>query len=893
MRSAGVKFVDFIRKLYKGVRLIITFRTLLLLLAASYLLVACEDDPNGTRNIETYLSSAEAFLTQGQYRAAMIEIRNAFQLDPTSEAAIITSAKLNLRLGHAKQAYRQLESIKGLTHLYFESLVEAYIQSRKYNSALATLLQQESIFASTPIVQKLLTAQAYTGLRRYDDAEDLLAEVLDLEPDNLDAQLGEIRILITLGELETVEPRLNEILSANPEHVAALILRSAVYLRQGQLDLAEQALTSTVSALPVTDIYTRERAGVLRALISLLVRQGRSGEALVYQRSLAEAFPDAQQIGDHLSAVSEMVQESKFSDAAAVLDELESLAPDNETIGTLRGVLALLQGDDSAAENFFLDNVDVELASPRTLQLFATNQFRLDRPYRVVQILREQAKTSDNPEILALFGIAAIATDFGSEGAESLRRAIYLAPERARLSLILAHYLNRTDPLAALLEIEAAHSRKPADHIIRQRLLAQYLRLDKEKEARSFVDKLVTEDQESQSSHLISGSYYNLKGEYDKASDAFKKAITLDEETVTAYLGLAEAQMRSKEYTLAESSYRVAIGKDIESVAAYTGLLSSYLARGEIEQGIKTLSQFAEESEVGAPLAVISSYYADLNQETNAKFYLSQARLSSGSDRYTRRVNAVIYLRIANQNFQNQDYEQARSNVFTALSSYPANRQLLGLLAQIEIASESYTEAEKVITQMEGFHPGSRLLAIRKGDLALARGELRRAQISYELAWNMKTSDRLGNDLYTTYMDQNQVESAMQFLDEWQKEIPNSVVAVVARAQQYSSEGHTQKAIDAYKQILGKVPDSPTALNNLAWLYLETNEIEAALAVSETAYKLVPDNGSIVDTYGWVLFKANRQVEAIEVLNQAVRLRPDPQFQAHLDEVIKSSTGSG
>lgn len=842
-------------------------------------------------DIGVHLSSGRAYFEQGQFNAAMIESRAALQIDPTNESALILLAEINLTLGAPQQAIAVLQQIEGTTLRFYELMAEIHLARGKFASAILLLREQARLFEQDPVSATLIDGEARLGLQDVVEARASFQRALDAEPGNVDAILGLITVKVLTGDLARAEQELLDLIAAHPDRIDPRTLLAAVYIRQGRTDQAEVALTDAISLLPSTDRFTRERVVLVQNMIRLLAHRGRSGEALVYQEMLADAFPNAEGVRDKMAEVIEKLQSGDFDSALQLLDQVDAVAPGNETTGTLRGVIAFLRGDHERADELFSSNVDVEIASGRTLQLFATNQFRLNRPHRVVEILRDHVKDSTDADTLALFGIAAISADLPDEGVAALRKAIDLAPDRVRLSVVLAQHLDVQDPAAALAELENAYSIDPDDIALKVALLGQYLKMDRVNEARRFVDGLFAAEPESPTTHLLAATYFSRIGDLPRAEENFRLVIASNPDDNTARFGLAQILLEQDRYSEAEQVYREIVKLDPESPLGYLGLLQTYVDRGEQSAGITVLTEIAQTSDNKAALVALSSYFASINQEPNAERLLSQARAGGEGQQYWKQANANLHLRKARRNLAERNYDEARRDAFTALSSYPANLQLLSLLAEIEIEAGSLREAQKVIEQIADMHPGSRLLRMREGDLAMAQGNLESARTHYEVAWEKESGDRLGQSLYTAYVGLGLDELAGEFLQKWEDAVPDSVAVKVNIAERFERRGDLQSAINVYKGLLERIPGSETALNNLAWLYIQADQFKDAVAVSERAYRNMPGNGYIADTYGWALFKADRPAEAADVLERALALVDDAEIQAHLNEVRRAIEG--
>ncbi|MDC0939224.1 tetratricopeptide repeat protein [Pseudomonadales bacterium] len=840
-------------------------------------------------NVDRHLESGRTYYEQGQYNASMIEARSALQIDGSNEAANLLMSDIYLSLGMARQALQILQSIDSDSYDYNLRLIDAMLAVGKYGTSLHLLRQSEGVFAGNEIESLLRVAEARIGLRDIESASLSYRKVLDLDASNIDATLGLIAIDATTGSLERADAGLLALLENHPEHLDTLILLANVYLRQGRFEEAESRLTDAISVLPSTDIFTQQRAGLLRVLIRLLAFQGNSAEALIYQNQLAAAFPNAEELQDRMAKVAELVENAEFKSALTVLDEIELIAPGNESTGTLRGVIAFLQGDNQAAGELFKENVDPEIASSKTMQLFAANQFYLDQPHQVVALLRDKVKDTRNPETLALFGVAALAADATQEGVAALRKAIDLQPDNVRLSIILASHLRINDPAQALKELEAAYARKSDDLYLNLALMTELVELGDTARAADLVAMTLSNEQQSFATQFLAARYYARVGQPQQAINYYQKASDYNDTDLRPLLSITSLLTGLGRYDEAEEQVNNIIRLNKNSLEAYQGLLSIYVARNERSEGVALLSSMAEENEVSEPLLVLSNFFAKTGDASEAETFLVEAGSGNGkSDRLWRTVNASIYAERAQLSYQSGKFDEARSFVFTALNSYPANKQLLGMLISIELGAGALDEAKKVLEELKQVHPESQLGMIRGGDIFVAEGQLDDAMQSYARAWSIEVDDRLGQKLYEVYQQLDESEKASQQLAEWRAAIPMSVPAMVNHAIQLAADDSVQAALAAYEAFLKVRPGSIVIKNNLAWLYLESGRYNKAVEVSKEAHELMPTGGAVADTYGWALYKKGDIAEAISVLRLAVKLLPNDKIQAHLDEALST-----
>ena len=87
--------------------------------------------------------------------------------------------------------------------------------------------------------------------------------------------------------------------------------------------------------------------------------------------------------------------------------------------------------------------------------------------------------------------------------------------------------------------------------------------------------------------------------------------------------------------------------------------------------------------------------------------------------------------------------------------------------------------------------------------------------------------------------------------------------------------------------ILAEDPNNAQALNALGYTLADrTNRYQEALALITKAIKLKPNDPFYLDSLGWVHYRLGNLDEAVRNLKQAVVIQADPEFLAHLGEVL-------
>src|SRR5580692_4852459 len=91
---------------------IVSFQMRKILFFTAILLAGCSRDPNVRK--QAYLNSGQEYFKSGKYQEAVIEFRNAIQIDPRFAAAHWRLANAYLQLGSREEAYHELANAVSL-----------------------------------------------------------------------------------------------------------------------------------------------------------------------------------------------------------------------------------------------------------------------------------------------------------------------------------------------------------------------------------------------------------------------------------------------------------------------------------------------------------------------------------------------------------------------------------------------------------------------------------------------------------------------------------------------------------------------------------------------------------------------------------------------------------
>ncbi len=866
---------------------VITFRKLVLAFMAVSALAACNDadDAGQVGSVEGFLVSSSDYQEKGQYQAAIIEARNAMQSAPEDERGVIALARILTEIGQPKEAYKALEEFAGKSGDYALALSDAYLKAGKARSAALVLEQYTAVLLDKESERDVMAGKIALARGEIDEAGSAFEKVLSGSPDNMEALLGLASVELSRGNPETAAGLVSRALAVDPENPQALLFSGSLKAREGKLDESEESLMAAVTALPSSDIITPLRYSILVALRDVLIKQGKTSEALIYSGLLSESLPGVEEINQKFSEAMQALENSDIEGARRLLDEVREKAPGSERAGTMLGVLDYLEGDNDSAVRQFEQFIDPETATPTALQIFAMAELKLNQPRKVLERLAAEVDDSQDGKLVALYGIAAVSAGEKEKGEKYLLRAVALEPENGRLRFPLVQLYNRENQREKALEqVRAAFRAQPDDPVVQSGLTQQLMVMGKVDQARDFIKGLRTSYPNSRETQLLVASFLMTQRELDEALEVLQDVLQKGDLPRAREL-MAGIYLSRKDYDRAEKEYRKIIALQPEGTEAYKGLITVYELQNRVEEGLQEVRKLATTVDSRTPLLVLAEYYGR-NGNYDEAFRIVESLNDTDSQRVTQ-MKQTLYVARADRLFREGDLDQSRKILLEGLSYSPENPRLLAQLITVELAADRLEEAMKVHYRLKDVLPDAPVTAILAGDIARAGNDTDKAIKQYKLAWEKTPTDQVAAKIYSSINNNTDRDGSLRlaFLDEWQNRLPGSQVARLTRAGFYLESGDNEKALKGYEEILSGNSENAVAHNNLAWIYGE-KDLDKAVAAAKKAYELAPNSPEIMDTYGWFSYKNGNLALARDLLGKAVELAPDNQeIRAHLDEV--------
>lgn len=865
-------------------------RLILALLIATTALVGCSRE-DSTQQAQDYLNRAEAYRDQGQYRAAMIEITNAMNSAPNEVRYPIELAEVYNTLGAGRRASELLEEyVDEHRQAVALPLAEAYLMQGKFLSA------QEALQGFTPGTEEqsrklaLYQADIQRIQGNLEASEQAYEALLEQYPGDLEIELRLAENHIFRGESEAAQEILDRLRQQHPEEPEPLHMSAIVALQSNDLARAERLLTDALIHMPDADIMLPDRASVLQLLAETLSAQGRTAEALVYQKALAEESPESVAAQQRLQEAVTAAEAGDYDKAETILKELLEDNPDSQSAALMLGMVNLNKGDIDAAAPLLSRSVDVETATTDVIRATVLAQAESGNAEQAIQTLQRSLKVRpDDPVLLSLYGVVALNNpELEQEGYLSIQKALAQDPHRGGLRLALARYhFQQGEPEQGMAQLRTAFNYQPADWGVTNVYMNQLLARGELDEVAEAVAQLKEAAPKAPETKLFEAQYRFRNGNQQAAIRQMENLLNAEPDYARGHGVLAQMYHENGQSAKALASVEQVVELEpLNDQALRAGV--EIISSGNLSQSPQDwLAQVAADVPAARPnaTALRAMLYRDAGNLKQAAELMSDYQ-GEETD-YTRQVTSLVYRDRARQLAGAGEFDTARELLSAALEDFPTSLTLSLDLVKLDLAQEQLEQARVLVEDLEQRHPGNPEVAVMSARVTQATAGAAAAYRELRAAWNEQPHSEMAGLLLALAREQAP-EAVPEILQQWERAAPENRGRLLFMAEEYQREGDEAAAITAYERLLANNPNDAIALNNLAWM-LKNRDLDRALTLAQKAAELQPNSAAILDTYGWLLHLSGDRAAALRQLERAAELAPSvPDIQNNLETVRNS-----
>ncbi len=880
-------------------------KLLLLPLCMLMLFAGCEPSKQSSTD---HLKRAKEFQAKGDYRAAIIELKNVLNTNASDGDVRMLLGEQYLAIGDGASAEKELRRAKELksNDKRVNALVaRALLMQHQYENVLKEFeadTSNDSQDASTLVA----LGEANLGMRDLPKASAYLQRALTKDPNSTEVQLGLARLAFAEEDFPRTQQQLQRIFATFPNFRDAVLLSADVAYKQARYGDAEATYRKVVEQ-EQGKVLTRwtfdARVGLIKALLS----QQKLEEAKTNADSLLKAAP-SHPIAQFLRGLV-AYQQKDYDKAMEHLQSANTNLPNHWPSILLLGAIHYAKGNYEQADSYLSRVVNAVPTHIQARKLLGALRLKQNRAAEAVEILASAAdQNTDDAQLLAMVGRAAASSGDVNKGVAYMKKAMLADPESAVLRSELAQVYMRSGAFdQAIKELEVL-TKSGDGRQAKVMLIAAYLRSKDFRAARALATDLSQQAPNDPAMKTLLGGINMLEGARDKAKAAFNDALTLQVNFAPAKLNLARMALQDNDLNAATAYFDDVVKANPKNVDALLGLAHIAEQKGDVPQALVWLEKARsadatalvprlilgrhalQQRDVKKAMEIATEAYAQHANEPAVLLLFGRAQLAANKyddalatfqSLVKRLPNASgAYLELANVQAKLGQREQAKTSFRKALEITPDLSAAQAALALLEWETGNRAAAFSIAKRLQRSKHSGLGFALM-GDLHASQGDWLQAQQSYEQSIKAKPSSGLIEKLARSYNVTGAYDKAIPLQLDWLKGHPQDVNIELALADTYAEAQDFAKAEAAYLKILARESSNVGAHNNLALLYV-TTDIEKAHKHAQEAHRLLPDNVSVTDTLGWVLVKTGAANEGLELLKKAAAQSQAPSVQYHL-----------
>lgn len=707
-------------------------------------------------------------------------------------------------------------------------------------------LEFQNALQMKKVMPKAVYALALIAERKGDfkSTYGLMNEVLEREPNNINALVKTGQILLAAGKVDIALERSNKAFSIDKNNVGALNLRAAIQLKlndpQGAIEYAKSALSKDANSSDAYILLATERLSAkdnTKALefldkaltideknlaihmirIKVLDDMNKPQEVEQAYQKLTQAFPDKAII--RKSYAQFLIKNNRQADAEKQIRAIADVVPDlSAKIDVVRFVIATKGPEAGRAE---LEKYAKKEPNNYEIAFALVNLYQLqNQPQLEEKLLNEIVKTAGNS-----------ADGYKAQGMIAYKLIQAGKKEEASKMLNAILDLDKSNGQALTLRAGLALEAKNYDAAI--------------------IDlRTVTRDSPTAFNALVMlASAHESSGSPELAEEQYIKAFETSKFSPNYGVPYAQFLMRRKQPERAEKVFEEMLEANPDNASVMRSLAQARIARGDYA-GAQALADQAKKINEKNPLAdqILGAISAGKNDTEGALTAFKRAHNAAPND--SQPIVAVVrtYLRAGKNN-------EAIAFIDSVLKDNPHNVDATLIKGQIYLSSGNMQEAQKLFSTVIQSNPKN---ASAYQQLAIVQQRL------------------------------NQKEAADKTIQAGLIAIPKGFSLMLTQAGLYEESNRIDDAIKVYEDMLKERPDAEIVNNNLASLLLDFRKDQASIERAYALAKIVKDSQTpqFLDTFGWASFKVGKFDDAEKALKQAIEKMPDTAvFHYHLAKI--------
>ncbi len=862
-----------------------------IVLILSLLLAGCSSDEQV--NADARIQQAREYLQANKHNEAMIELKSALQVQSDLPEARWILGKIYLDYGFGSPAIKEIEQARSMGFTDPEMdvvLLRAQLLQQKYKETLDQTLEKQDPDAATLVVR----GNAYIGLNELDRASASFNQALAKEPSSIEAREGLAHIAMSNKNLEEASRFIEEAQEIDADDVEILILKGQLGFLKNDMATAEASFNRAIS---LAEFNLVAQFGLARAY---LVQQ-KLDDARKTIKAIENRIPK-HPLAKYFRAFIAL-QENDYDKAKALLLGVLGMLPTHAESLLLLSRIHYDEGQLEQAKEYistFLASHPNHLPAIKLLSVIRLALQQTDEAITALEDLSGDVELDS--QLMVLLGSAHIDNGDIASGMELLKQAALLEPDVAPIHTQLAiGNLKAGNTEVAISELESAIQLDPELVQAEIMLILTYIDNEKLDDALLAAESMNKKNPESPLAVNLIGAVYLEKGDSKTARKYFEQALELDSNFIPALVNIARLELSSATPESAQALYERVLGIDENNVEALIYMaqvesqkrnfeqVETYLKRaretapGSLRPKILLARYFQETGNYQEMLALASEAHDIAPEDPETLLLLGEAqRLNNRATASIDTLQSLVKLRpdshsalyqLSLTQFRAGEINLAKKSLMEILDSDPNHVGALLSLSRIHTVEKQFRLAEEYTERVRKIEGAAIDADIMQGDIYIARQQPEEAIGAFKRAYDIRPEGLVVTKLAQAYELTGDTEKALDIAEQWISQNPTDLRVRLYVAGTHQQVGNTQRATQAYENILAEHPDNVVVLNNLAWMYMSSS-LKRSEELARKANLLLPNETAVLDTLGWILIKQRKFEEGLNILDTAIEKDP-------------------
>ncbi|MDP2644559.1 MAG: tetratricopeptide repeat protein [Desulfobacterales bacterium] len=731
-------------------------------LICGILLSCASDEEEKARHIK----DGKAYFEKGAYNKALIEFKNAAQIDPGNESAHTWLADTYLKLKNGKEAVRSLTKVVSLNPANTESrikLATLYFFGRDNKEARSHI---DEVLKTDPnnVKALILLAGIHEESKNLADAEAVFKKIIGSDKKSDVAHLGLARILTRQQRFEKAEETLLAAVKIDPAKVEPRLALYSFYLGRKKPDRAEAEIKSAVA-------YHPEDPKLLLTLADFYSHQKKTDQA---ESAYVKAIElDSENERYYLAAADFYTSLKKNDKALSIFQKAEAISGQSAGVLTAIARFHFASGSVEESEKY------IQKVLAKRPEFFAARMLQ-------AEILVSKRKFQEGLAVLDQI----IKEEPNHARANYFKGIAHLGTGEVRISKAAFAKAVESDPRwvqARLFLAELNFREMSYDLAIKE------------------CDRILALEPENYPATLISGNAYMYKQNVAKAQEAFKKLVQLAPEHYTGYFRLGVLEQLLKKYPQALGNFQKALKLNPQGgMEVFPYIIRLYASQKDYDAALAFSAQHLKTMQ-NNPQAVAfihhirGSLYLTVNKEPEAEASF-RAALIANPDYFS------AYHSLAGLLHKQGRDADAIQQYLASIEKNPDQAAPHMFLGIIYDSRKDYGQAEKYYRAALKINPD---FVPAANNLAYLLGKQNRElNEAFELARKAKEKHPQDPGIMDTmgflYLKKNLYSSAIAEFSESLEKLPGAGLVRYHLAMAYYGAGQKDKAEQELKEALGQ-----------------------------------------------------------------------------------------